>query len=268
MIRLAALEDESSIASLCKKINEEDYVLEHIHRWILCNEVYLYERDAILGMIRLLYSRDGKAHLGAIRVHPACRRQGIGTHLTDYCIGICGTDTVRLSIMSNLPSQRLAEKCGFIPVATFTLLELQQEISKTGSCVCGSLSPQKAFSRFQASSQGLQNHSLLSSSFTFYHPSLSILQDLCILAHGENMAILDYDIDEAVTRSVQIAFCDADFHLIQCILGEAVRTKCEEIWAILYKGSEVIPLLTEHGFELQEWAETITVYELNTVYRN
>jgi hypothetical protein len=115
----------------------------------------------------------------------------------------------------------------------------------------------------QQSPQFEKNHQLLSSSFTFYHPSQIILDELQLLVHDENIAILDYEIDEAFSHAVQIAYCDPDPHLVRSVLWEAGRSHCEDIWAIIYKQPDLISLLEDHGFKKEEWAETIRVYELS-----
>ncbi|MBU7033381.1 MAG: GNAT family N-acetyltransferase [Theionarchaea archaeon] len=262
MIRRAVLRDEEALMSLCRSIHEDDYTLEFLHRWLCRNEVYVYERETIVGMIRLIYSRDGKAHLGAVRVHPESRGEGIGTALTRHCISVCGTDTVRLSIMDNPPSRALAEKIGFSRVATFTLLMKQEGTNTATPSESEPVAPGTILSSLNNSLQFNTNHGLLSSCFTFYHPSETILKELQLIAHGDNMAILDHNIDEAISRDVQIAYCDPDPSLLEVILWEAARCACDEIWAIIYKDPVLISLLEDYGFEKEEWAETIDVYEL------
>lgn len=262
MIRHATLKDEEALESLCSSIHEDDYVIEFLHRWLSHNEIFLFERGVILGMIRLIYSRDGKAHLGAIRVHPESRREGIGTALTRYCISVCGADTVRLSIMDNSPSQALAEKIGFSPVATFTLLMKQEDIETAAPTESEEVTPLTVLSSLNHSPQFAKNHGLLSSCFTFYHPSESILKELQLLVHGDRVAVLDYNIDEAFSHAVQIAYCDPDPSLLESILWEAARNACKEIWAIVYQDPALIALLEDYGFKKEEWAETIDVYEL------
>jgi hypothetical protein len=165
--------------------------------------------------------------------------------------------------MNNPPSQALAEKLGFFPVGVFTLLMKQEGITATQPGEGAYGTPAFILSALQQSSQFRKNHRLLSSSFTYYHPSESILGELQLLVHGSNIAILDHEIDEAFSQSVQIAYCDTDSHLVQSVLWEAARSNCEDIWAIIYKEPDLISLLQEQGFKQEEWAETIRVYELS-----
>ena len=263
MIRSASLKDEQELRTLIRLIDEKDYVLDHIHEWLQQKCIFIYERDAIQGMVRLSYSRDHTAHLGSVRVHPAFRRQGIATALTEYCINVCETDVVRLAIMDNKVSEAVARKTGFLPVATFTLL--LKELNNPPFCSPSSArrgTGREAILHVENSPLFKQNHSLLSSCFTFYTPSAEILEDVFILFCDDSMAILDFEVEEALKKTVQIAYLDPDSELVENIIIEAVTRDIEEIWAIIPRNEELITCLKAHRFFHLEWGETITVCEL------
>jgi N-acetylglutamate synthase-like GNAT family acetyltransferase len=265
MIRSATLEDEHNLRTLITSLDEEDYVLDHIHEWLRKKSIFVYERDAIQGMVRLSYSRDGTAHLGSVRVHPTFRRQGIATALTKYCIDVCGTDVVRLAIMDNKVSETVAQKIGFLPVATFTLLLKDMEgvtpfFPSPSSSRRGT--GHEAVLHVENSPLFEQSHSLVSSCFKFYTPSVEILEDVLILFCKDKMAILDFEVEEALKRVVQIAYLDSDLELVKHIILGAVNRNMEEIWAVIPKNEELITCLRAHGFHHLEWGETITVCEL------
>ncbi|MBU7045800.1 MAG: GNAT family N-acetyltransferase [Theionarchaea archaeon] len=262
MIRSASLEDEQELRTLVTSIDEEDYVLDHIHEWLQQKCIFIFEKNRIQGMVRLSYSRDHTAHLGSVRVHPAFRRQGIATALTEYCIDVCATDVVRLAIMDNRVSEAVARKTGFLPVATFTLLlkELDNLPFYSPSARYGT--GYEAVLHVENSPLFKQNHSLVSSCFTFYTPTAEILEDVLILFCDNNMAILDFEIEEALKKTVQIAYLDPDSELVKNIIIEAVTREMEEIWAVIPRNEELVTCLRAHGFSHLEWGETITVFEL------
>ena len=262
MIRSATLEDEFTLRTLITSIDEEDYVLDHLHEWLQKKSIFVYERDAIQGMVRLSYSRDGTAHLGSVRVHPHFRRQGIATALTNYCIDVCGTNVVRLAIMDSKVSEAVAQKTGFLPVATFTLLLRDMVGPVVPSSPARQGTGREAVQHVENSLQFRQSHSLLSSCFKFYTPTAEILEDVYILFCGDSMAILDFDIEEALKRVFQIVYMDPDLKLVKNIINEAVNRNIEEIWAVIPKDEELITCLMDHGFYHLEWGETITVFEL------
>jgi N-acetylglutamate synthase-like GNAT family acetyltransferase len=259
MIRPAVQKDEQELENLCRSVDSTDYVLDHLSTWLQRGEIYVYETDTIIGMVRLTSLRDNTAHLGSVRVHPDHRRQGIATALTTYCISICGSDVVRLAIMDNKPSQAVAQKIGFSPVALFTYLVKPVtdapvvEVERgTGSVVSG----------LHNSSLFAQSHFLFSSSFTFYTPSPQQVNDLLILVHDDNVAVLDFDIEEALVPAVQIAYCDCDPELVKAILYVAAQKNLKELWAVVAKDTALVDLLMETGFENVEWGENIQVFEL------
>ncbi|MBU7019388.1 MAG: GNAT family N-acetyltransferase [Theionarchaea archaeon] len=264
MIRLASLEDEQELRTLITLIDEDDYVLDHIHEWLRQESLFIYERDTIQGMMRLSYSRDHAAHLGSVRVHPAFRRQGIATALTEYCIDVCKTDVVRLAIMDSKISEAVARKTGFLPVATFSLLlkELDSPPFFSPSSARRGTG-REAILHVENSPLFKQNHSLISSCFTFYTPSAEILEDVLILFCNDNMAILDFEIEEALRKAVQIAYLDPDSELVRNVIIEVVTCDMEEIWAVIPRNEELITCLKAHGFCHLEWGETITVFELH-----
>ncbi len=268
MIHPASLENEKDLRALCTAVCEDDYVLHHLSAWLKKGGIYVYEQDRqIKGMIRLTYSRDGQAHLGAIRVHPDCRKQGIGTALTTHCIDICSTHKVRLAIMDNMPSQALAEKLGFSHVATFTyLLRSGSVIEKRGrryGAVAQSriINPASALTLLRQSPLYLLNHSLLSSSFTFYTPSVQSLESLLLIARKNRLAVIDFQIEEALKRAVQIAYTDSDPALLKAVLYQAAQRRAEEIRAVIPKDEDLITFLTSYNFEPVEWGKTIRVFE-------
>ncbi len=263
MIRSASLEDESDLRTLCTSVYEDDYVLDHLSAWLAQKIIYVYqENDSITGMIRLTFTRDGKAHVGPIRVHPDFRRQGIGTALTDYCIATCRTDTVRLAIMDNNPSQALAKKMGFSQVGTFTfLLRTVEKTEKIPPVHVKTRTPVEALSLLRNSTRFIQNNSFLSSSFTFYTPSLESMEDLLFFGHKDKLAVLDFEIEEALKKAVQVAYCDFDPVLVKAILYEAARREIEEIWAVIPKNEDMINLLLSENFEPVKWGKTIRVFE-------
>jgi len=270
MIHPASLEDEKDLRTLCTAVYEDDYVLHHLSAWLKKGGIYVYEQEhQIKGMIRLTYSRDGQAHLGAIRVHPDCRRQGIGTALTTYCIDICRTHKVRLAIMDTMPSQALAEKLGFSHVATFTYLlrsgSIIEKRERSYQAVAQSriVNPASALTLLKHSPLYLQNHSLLSSSFTFYTPSVQSLESLLLIARKNRLAAIDFQIEEALKRAVQIAYTDSDSALLEAVLHQAAQRRAEEIWAVIPKDEELITLLALYNFEPVKWGKTINVFELH-----
>lgn len=261
MIRSASPTDKHALQSLCHSVDEDDYVLDHLSTWLRTEGIYVYEKEhTIVGMVRLIQLRDGKAHVGSIRVHPNFRRQGIATALTEYCISICGTDTVRLAIMDNKVSEIVAQKIGFSPVATFTFL-LKSVDTPSVPVFLPHSTADKTLSLLKESPLFQQSHSLLSSSFTFYTPSAENLKDLLLFLHKDKVAILDFKIEEALKKAVQIAYCDPDQTLIDAILCTAVNINAEEIWAVIPKNEELINFLRTNGFQPIEWGETIKVFE-------
>lgn len=260
MIRSASQEDERALRNLCQSVYEDDYVLDHLSTWLKQRNIYVYEKDTIVGMVRLTSSRDGKANLGSIRVHPDHRRQGIATALTKYCISICRTDTIRLAIMDNEVSEAVARKIGFSPVATFTFLLKNVESFPAVRVKSGT--PAEALSRLRSSPLFVHNHSLISSSFSFYTPSLENLEDLIILVNQNSVALLDWRIDEALRNTLQIAYCDCDPELVKAVLYTASQKNAQEIWAVVPKDDEIINILMISGFRSIDWGETITVFEL------
>lgn len=261
MIRSASLDDEQALQNLCRSVYDNDYVLNHLSTWLTQGGIYVYEKESrIVGMVRLISLRDGKAHVGSIRVHPDFRRQGIATALTEYCISGCGTNVVRLAVMDNEVSEIVAKKIGFSPVATFTFWLKNVEDTPPCSLRLGTAGEVLSFVRKSHLFQ--ESHSLISSSFTFYNPSVENLKDLLMLIHKDSVAVLDFRIEEALKRAVQIAYCDPDQRLIEGILHVGVDKNLEEIWAVIPKDEELTNLLMVNGFEPVEWGETIKVFEL------
>lgn len=257
MIREASPGDEEVLQRLLQSIDPSDYVLDHISGWLTQRSVYVYEKKEIVGMVRLTYSKDGKAHLGAMRVHPDFRRQGIATLLTEHCIRLCGTDSVRLAIMDNEVSQAAARRVGFSHVATFTLL--LKKVIDSPPVFYSIVGPEDALSLLGCSHSFIENHSFLSSCFTFYVPSRKNIEDLLLMVTNGHLAVVDFDVEEALLRTLQVAYVDADPQLVKAILYEASKRGMEEIWAIVPKDQAVTLLL--HGFEPVEWGETIRVFE-------
>jgi N-acetylglutamate synthase-like GNAT family acetyltransferase len=259
MIRQASLEDEKALLELCKTVYEDDYVLDHLSSWLKEKEIYVYEKQVIVGMVRLTHSKDGKAHLGSVRVHPDFRRQGIATSLSEHCLLISNADTARLAIMDNKPSQAVAQNMGFSHVATFTFLLKSVGDVEPGEVETGTVDD--ALSRLRGSPLFTFNHSLLSSCFRFYTPSVQTMEDLLIIKNQKKVAILDFEIEEALTKAVQIVYCDCDPELVKNILYVASSKNMEEIWAVIYKDQDLVDLLVSNGFEQVEWGETIRVFE-------
>lgn len=256
MIRLASHRDEKALLNLVTGIDKEDYVVNLLHSWLDEKSVYVYEKEEIVGMVRLTYSRDHQAHLGAIRVHPAVRRQGIGTALTEYCKSICGTQKIRLAVMDNVISETLALKVGFHQVATFTFLSAVLDDVPFVPVSYGTHAEALSLLRSH-----FHHHLLLSTSFMFYTPSLENLQDLLVLKNKGNIALLDCDVEEALSTAVQIAYCDCDPVLLKTVLYEAKKRNVKEIWAVVPKTQTVVLFLKSCGFQPVEWAETINVFE-------
>lgn len=263
MIRLALHTDEKALLNLLTAIDKNDYVVDLLHCWLDERSVYVYEQKDIVGMVRLTFSPDHQAHLGAIRVHPDKRRQGIGTALTAYCIGICGTPTIRLAVMDNVISETLAQKMGFSHVATFTFLE--QCVPDTVPFAQYSYgTPAEALSVVTSPACCQQFFPILSTSFMFYTPSLENVQDLVILKN-KGIALLDFNVEEARNTAVQIAYCDCDHGLLKAVLYEAKKRNMKKVWAVVPKTETMILFLKRCGFEPVEWAETINVFERTLV---
>ena len=261
MIRPASLEDELNLRALLTEIDENDYVLDHLSTWLQEKSIIVFERESILGMVRSSYSKDGKAHLGSVRVHPGSRRQGIATALTEHCINECGTDVVRLAIMDNKVSEIVAQKIGFEPVAYFTFLLKKTPFSFFPVPVIHGR-PSEALSHLGNSVLFEQSHSLISCCFKFYTPSEESLKNTSIFFHESNLVILDFEIEEALTRAIQIAYCDPDPELIKYVNRIAFEREIKEIWAVVPKNEKSVTCLENDGFQKVEWGETITVLEL------
>ncbi len=264
MIRPAFKEDEKNLRTLCTSVYKNDYVLEHLSTWLQEGSMYIYQKDNYpIGMIRLTFSKDGKAHLGSIRVHPDFRERGVGTALTEFCMTSCKTDVVRLAIMDNNPSQALARKMGFSHVATFTFLLRTAENVPPGHTQTRTAA--EALSLLRKSPLFIQSHSLISSSFTFYTPTLENMENLLLIGRKgkgtNNLAIFDFDVEEALKKAVQIAYCDPDPDLIRAALREAAQRNAEEIWAVIPKNAELVTCFESSGFEPVEWGKTIRVFE-------
>ncbi len=261
MIRLASHRDEKALLNFITAIDKEDYVVNLLHSWLDQQSVYVYEKEDIVGMVRLTYSPDHQAHLGAIRVHPASRRQGIGTALTEYCLNICGTPKIRLAVMDNVISETLALKTGFCHVQTFTFLLLT--VRGGIPCVTGTYgTPAEALSLLRSHSH---QNVLLSTSFMFYTPSLENVQDLLVFKNKDNIVLLDLTVEEGLNTAVQIAYCDCDPVLLKSVLYEAKKRNVEQIWAVVPKTQTQITFLKSWGFASVEWAETINVFERTLV---
>jgi N-acetylglutamate synthase-like GNAT family acetyltransferase len=260
MIRLASHTDEKALLNLLTAIDKNDYVVDLLHCWLDEKSVYLYEQKDIVGMVRLTYTPDHQAHLGAIRVHPDKQRQGIGTALTAYCMSICRTHKIRLAVMDNVISETLAQKVGFSQVATFTFLEL---------CVPDTVlfaqylygTPAEALSIVTSP---VSYQQFLSTSFMFYTPSLENMQGLVVLKN-KGIVLLDFNVEEARNTAVQIAYCDCDHDLLKAVLYEAKKRNMEKIWAVVPKTETIILFLKRCGFEPVVWAETINVFECTLV---
>lgn len=263
MIRQATPKDERILRDLLTSLNKEDYVLNLLTTWLNEGEIFVYETDRIVGMVRLSASPDGTAYMGAVRVHPDFRRQGIATRLTQHCITLSRKDTVRLAIMRNPASQVVAEKMGFIKVATFTFLFKKVERAPPVSLT--PVTPREALPLLEKSPSFVENHSLLSSCFKFYTPSDENMKSLLLFTHGDNVAVLDFEIEEALTKAVQITYCDPDPVLVKAILHDASQRGLEEMWVIIPKDEMVIDCLKSFGFEQEEWGETINVFELRVI---
>ncbi len=257
MIREASPGDEEVLRRLLESVDPSDYVLDHISEWLRKGGIYVYGEKEIVGMVRLTYSKDGKAHLGAMRVHPDFRRQGIATLLTEHCIRICGTDAVRLAIMDNEVSQAAARKQGFSHVATFTLL--LKKVTHSPPVSYSIVGPEEALSLLRCSHSFIESHSFLSRCFTFYVPSTKTMDDLLLIVTNGHLAVVDFDVEEALLRTMQVAYVDYDPQLVKAILYETSKRDMEEIWAIIPKDQAAILLL--HGFEPVEWGGTIRVFE-------
>jgi GNAT superfamily N-acetyltransferase len=268
MIRVASPKDEPSLVQLCKAVHDQDYVLDFLHTWLQDGSVWVYETELIVGMIRLSYLPDYQAHLGAVRVHPEYRRQGIATALTEHLIHICQCDKVRLAIMDNEASRAVAENIGFSQVAVFTCLSSEgknesKNYQKTLPSTCTKETPQKALKRLENSSLFKQGNSFLSKSFSFYTPSISSLNTCHILVKGTALAIIEFDVEEATKLlAIQLAYCDPDPEIIQCVQAYAARNNMEEIWAVIPKNETLVTCLKSQGFSTVSWSETITVFEL------
>ncbi|MGD2250648.1 MAG: GNAT family N-acetyltransferase [Candidatus Methanofastidiosia archaeon] len=267
MIRIASPEDEPALVKLCNAVYDQDYVLDFLSTWLQKGSVWVYETEVIVGMIRLIYLPDQQAHLGAVRVHPEYRRQGIATALTEHLIYLCQCDKVRLAIMDNKASRKVAENIGFSQVAVFTCLSTHSKsksknYQKTLPNTCTQETPQKAFKYLKNSSLFNQGNSFLSKSFSFYTPSISSLGKCHIIGNGTALAIIEYDVEEATTPAIQLAYCDPNPEIIQCVHTHAARNNMEEIWAVIPKNETLVTCLKSQGFSTVSWSETITVFEL------
>jgi N-acetylglutamate synthase-like GNAT family acetyltransferase len=261
MIYRASKKDEGILQNLCRSVSEDDYVLTFLSSWLKERSIHVYEKDhRIVGMIRLTYSRDHQAHLGAVRVHPDFRRQGIATALATYCINNCQTQRIRLAVMDNPASQALAEKVGFHHVATFTFLSRNTSTTFPVQYEQGTAS--RALSLLKKSHLFSAGHSLLSTSFIFYEASPEAIEGLLVITNRDRLALLDFEIEEATQRTVQIAYCDQNPQLVRAILHEARKRNMQKIWAVIPRKKELVDLLRLNGFETVEWGENISVFEL------
>jgi N-acetylglutamate synthase-like GNAT family acetyltransferase len=261
MIYRASEKDERTLQNLCKSVYENDYVLTFLSSWLKEKSIHVYEKDnRIVGMIRLTYSRDHQAHLGAVRVHPDLRRQGIATALATYCVSNCRTQRVRLAVMDNPASQALAEKVGFHHVATFTFLSQNASTVLPVQCEQGTAS--RALSLLKKSHLFSEGHSLLSTSFIFYEPSLETIERLLVITNKDKLALLDFEIEEATQKTVQIAYCDQNLQLVRAVLHEVRKRNIQKIWAVIPQNKGLIDLLKSNGFEIVEWGKNIRVFEL------
>jgi ribosomal protein S18 acetylase RimI-like enzyme len=263
MIRNASGADEDELRELCIAINEKDYVLDLLSQWAKEGSLLVYEKGgSIVGMIRCTTSRDHQGHLGAVRVHPQCRRQGIATALTEYSINQCGTPVVRLAVVDNEASENLVRKMGFNQVAVFTpltkpLLDVSPVSYKTGT-------GREALSLLRKSRMFRENASLLSTSFMFYAPTEELLNSLFIVINRDQntLVVCDFTVEEALGSASQIAYCDCDPHLVSAALYESKKRGMKEVWAIIPKKDFVVNQLKELGFEGR--GKTIKVFERYT----
>ena len=82
MIRLASHTDEKALLDFITAIDKNDYVVDLLHCWLDEKSVYVYEQKSIVGMVRLTYTPDHQAHLGAIRV---LRNPGFDSFINCIC---------------------------------------------------------------------------------------------------------------------------------------------------------------------------------------
>lgn len=272
MIRKASEKDEHELIALCTAVTEQDYVLNFLSSWLQEGSIWVYEYETqrIVGMVRLSYLPDNQAHLGAIRVDPEYRRQGIATALTEHCIHICKCDKVRLAIMDNKASRAVIENIGFSQVAVFTCLSTERKgkgntkkKKKMSLKTCSQETPQKALKLLENSPLFKQGNSFLSKSFSFYTPNITNLTNCYILFNGTALAILEYDAKEAENPAIQLAYCDPDPKIIQCVYTHAVHKNITEIRAVIPKNQVLVTCLRSQGFNTVEWSETINVFELS-----
>jgi ribosomal protein S18 acetylase RimI-like enzyme len=260
MIRNALRADEDDLRRLCVVINEKDYVLDLLSQWVKEGTLLVYERGGtIVGMIRCTTSRDHQGHLGAVRVHPQYRRQGIATALTEYSINQCGTPVVRLAVVDNEASENLVRTMGFSQVAVFTpltkpLLDVSPVSYRTGT-------GREALSLLRKSRMFIENASLLSTSFMFYTPTEELLNSLFIVISKDQSKLLlcDFTVEEALDSASQIAYCDCDPQLVGAALYESKKRGMKEVWAIIPKEDLVVTQLKKLGFEGR--GKTIKVFE-------
>ncbi|MBU7020507.1 MAG: GNAT family N-acetyltransferase [Theionarchaea archaeon] len=263
MIRKAVKADEEDLRRLCTAVNEEDYVLDLLSLWVEEGSLCIYESEGTtVGMIRCTSSRDNQGHLGAVRVHPQYRRQGIATELTEYCISQCQTPLVRLAVVDNEASENLVRKMGFIHVGTFTPL----------TCTLLDVSPvpyraitgKEALSVLGKSRMFKEHASVISTSFMFYTPTEELLNLLFAATSKdqERLILVDFAVEEALGVASQIAYCDCDAQLVRAALCESKKRGMKEVWAIIPKEDALVALLKTLGF--QGRGKTIKVFERHT----
>ncbi|MGC1120897.1 MAG: GNAT family N-acetyltransferase [Candidatus Methanofastidiosia archaeon] len=262
MIRNAVKADEDDLRRLCVAVNEGDYVLDLLSQWVKEGTLNVYEKEGtIVGMIRCTTSRDHQGHLGAVRVHPQYRKQGIATALTEYSIVHCGTPVVRLAVVDNEASENLVRKMGFSQVAvftplTYTLLDVSPVSYRTGT-------GKEALSLLEKSRMFIENASLLSTSFIFYTPTEDLLNSLFIATSKDQSRLIlcDFTVEEALGSASQIAYCDCDPQLVNAALYESKKRGMKEVWAIIPKEDAVVTQLKTRGFEGR--GKTIKVFEFH-----
>ncbi|MBU7023076.1 MAG: GNAT family N-acetyltransferase, partial [Theionarchaea archaeon] len=222
MIRNASTADEDELRQLCVTINEKDYVLDLLSQWVEEGSLLVYEEGGtIVGMIRCTTSRDHQGHLGAVRVHPQYRRQGIATALTEYSMNQCGTPVVRLAVVDNEASENLVRKMGFNQVAAFT--PFKRSLLDVSPVSYREATGKEALSLLRESRMFIENASLLSTSFMFYTPTEELLDSLFIAINKEQnkLVVCDFAVEEALGSASQIAYCDCDPQLIRAALYES-----------------------------------------------
>ncbi len=114
-IRSAQERDRESVLAFCKDtFSWGDYIADVWDKWKSKGGLYVSEENGLVVGVYHLESFERQSWIEGMRVHPRCRKKGLGTKMLAHAESVIQNKTIRLIIESqNYPSIRLAESMGY-----------------------------------------------------------------------------------------------------------------------------------------------------------